>query len=939
MPNSCCVPGCKSNYKNNADPISVFRFPTDEERKKLWMKKINREGFEPTKYSSVCILHFDERFILREDSMTRPDGTVITAKRLKLSLTKDSYPTKFPNLPKYLSENLPKPRKTPLERQITIYNHDDQILNKWLSDDCFGSFENFCSGFTKRITKSGWISITAPDVVTIIKLDCTEVPKIIVSFKINRNFFVQIFLNKLPLDSNSMNWLLGPDSKCTRWTEFDSLLSHLDGFCEEEVEAVSTAEKLKKCVGEIKKIVELEFEPSDDQVGKINFAANQILLSQQKKPAYDTDFLLWCCRTLYTTGVNTYDMIRNSGMISMPHSRYLRKLSNVDIKDNDHPHIFYIKNKIKSLKPHEMYVNLLLDEIYVRPSISYTGGNLIGSAINADEPATTLQVFMITSVLSSNKDVIALYPIKNLKTELLLELVHKVLHYLNSVGFKVITLISDNNRVNRNMFERLCDNNMKSYIDHPYTPGLKLFLLFDTVHLLKCIRNNLLNQKYPPQTFVCPNFERFSEKFIAPLKPLKELYISERGKIIKCAPDLSEKVLFPSNLERQNVTLVVKMFNEKNIAALKNSNISNAKNLSVFIEIILKWWNIVNVKSPYKGKELRLNECNPIEFISDSNIAFLKNFHKWLSSWENMDGQGLKTNQRLGKLSIETSFSLRHTVNAHIDLCEYLLKDLKLSYVLLGKFQTDPLERKFSQYRQMSGGNYNISVSQVLESDKKLKIVNYLKTNSSIKRINIKSLEISLDEEDFIENYNKKTYISSYITQYKNLCNDIDTNLDENKDTLIYIAGYVAYTVNKKLNCTLCKSRTNINKNVDFDENNLSEYVKCLDRGGLKYPSDFVLNICNITFKIFEKILEHKENEFIKIHNQKQIIMQISMELIGNSENFEEICPCSNSLERITKLCVISMTNILLNNYSKKCINTIKYNSNLKKRKIETLTQ
>ena len=49
-----------------------------------------------------------------------------------------------------------------------------------------------------------------------------------------------------------------------------------------------------------------------------------------------------------------------------------------------------------------------------------------------------------------------------------------------------------------------------------------------------------------------------------------------------------------------------------------------------------------------------------------------------------------------------------------------------------------------------------IDVSQVMESDKKLKVVNYLKHNSSIKLKNIKSLEISLDEEDFMNNNDKK---------------------------------------------------------------------------------------------------------------------------------------------------------------------------------------
>ena len=52
-------------------------------------------------------------------------------------------------------------------------------------------------------------------------------------------------------------------------------------------------------------------------------------------------------------------------------------------------------------------------------------------------------------------------------------------------------------------------------------------------------------------------------------------------------------------------------------------------------------------------------------------------------------------------------------------------------YVLLGKFQTDNLEHRFSQYKQMSGGNYNASVRQVMESEQKLKLVSILHLKSA----------------------------------------------------------------------------------------------------------------------------------------------------------------------------------------------------------------
>ena len=43
-----------------------------------------------------------------------------------------------------------------------------------------------------------------------------------------------------------------------------------------------------------------------------------------------------------------------------------------------------------------------------------------------------------------------------------------------------------------------------------------------------------------------------------------------------------------------------------------------------------------------------------------------------------------------------------------------------MQYILPGKFQTDNLEARFGQYRQLSGDQYNISIQQVFEWEKKL---------------------------------------------------------------------------------------------------------------------------------------------------------------------------------------------------------------------------
>ena len=121
-----------------------------------------------------------------------------------------------------------------------------------------------------------------------------------------------------------------------------------------------------------------------------------------------------------------------------------------------------------------------------------------------DSEASTVQTFMICSLLSANKDVAAMIPVKNLNASYLTELTRKVIIMLEKVGYVVFCLISDNNRVNRNMFTQICNGDLQPCIEHPLDGGRKLFFMFDSVHLLKCIRNNWLGQLDNNHTFLCP---------------------------------------------------------------------------------------------------------------------------------------------------------------------------------------------------------------------------------------------------------------------------------------------------------------------------------------------------------------------------------------------------------------------------------------------------
>lgn len=135
MPSSCCVPGCVSNYYRNARPgagVPVFTFPADTAKREKWLKAIRRSHFVPSKRTVVCIRHFDNRFIIREDSVTRPDGTILTVKRHRLKLNPDAVPSIFFNESKNKGTKLLPVRKDPSARREKIkkreYERKQQVM-------------------------------------------------------------------------------------------------------------------------------------------------------------------------------------------------------------------------------------------------------------------------------------------------------------------------------------------------------------------------------------------------------------------------------------------------------------------------------------------------------------------------------------------------------------------------------------------------------------------------------------------------------------------------------------------------------------------------------------------------------------------------------------------------------------------------------------------
>ena len=118
--------------------------------------------------------------------------------------------------------------------------------------------------------------------------------------------------------------------------------------------------------------------------------------------------------------------------------------------------------------------------------------------------------------------------------------------------------------------------------------------------------NNITRQSNRIQTLTYPNFSDNDLIMHASFRNLITIYHMEKESILKEGFQLTWKSLFPNSIERQNVKLALKVFDRTTVAALEilgpqTDALDNWKGTASFINIIVKFWNIVNVKNTTKG--------------------------------------------------------------------------------------------------------------------------------------------------------------------------------------------------------------------------------------------------------------------------------------------------------------------------------------------------
>ena len=606
----------------------------------------------------------------------------------------------------------------------------------------------------------------------------TGIPKFLLIIKQDfsyQSFYCGIKINIVTLSANRCHTL-------NRWSQIEECIRFLKS--QETPQKKLVMQEQIRAMGS-KKVVEKKYEPAT-LVRAFEYHA----LSRSAYQRIRIDFELPSVRTLSTLTSS----IRNIG-------------------DNK-----YLSNFFSGISENQKNCILLIDEVYVKPTLQCHGGVVFGKAVNKpDLTANTILSFMIVCLFNGPKLLYKMLPVKQLDATFLHRQTDLILKQVERAGGRAKAVICDNNRVNQSFFKLIQG-------DVPWQTKDKVYLLFDFVHFIKNIRNNWLTEKTKELIF-----HEGDEPKTASWTHLENLLHHESQSLVKMSK-LSKVALYPTPIERQKVSYCLMVFCEKTLNALRcHPELSNAKDTALFIEKVLQFWKIVNVKSPYENVRMRDDSRAVIEKEDDPNLLFLLKFGDMALKMSSSEKPRKKC------LTKDTSQAIWHTCNGLVDLARHLLTTTH-QFVMLGLFTTDHLEKQFGKLRQGSGGTYFITAQQVMEKWAIHKAKIYLRDVDNDMLV----FEKSISSGHACEKCN--FYLNEDLCTIFDLLPELEMSLsDDVKMTLVYIAGYVS------------RHEDNSHEGYFAYYKYYGSYLQEHNRGGLKIPRD-----CICQWVIFAYILFHE---------------------------------------------------------------------------------
>ena len=141
--------------------------------------------------------------------------------------------------------------------------------------------------------------------------------------------------------------------------------------------------------------------------------------------------------------------------------------------------------------------------MYIQQQVQYDGRDLTGC--NSElQMYKNIICFMVVSLKQSTPYIPKAIPLTKINHQIVQNGVLSCLSMLTKVNFTIRAVVCDNHSTNVSAYKHLKEiypcSIRDNAITNPYNPEKYIYLIFDSLHLIKNIRNNLLANKIFPGT-------------------------------------------------------------------------------------------------------------------------------------------------------------------------------------------------------------------------------------------------------------------------------------------------------------------------------------------------------------------------------------------------------------------------------------------------------
>jgi len=693
-----------------------------------------------------------------------------------------------------------------------------QQIDEFILSDKISSFNELQEKLSSATLPTGFQTQILENSLLLFLIDYDVFPKISASLKINADLTWTCWLQDKQITHRQMSLLQ---------QTIDNISSVLNCLAQLKamVDNKTNVNYVDIAISALSNQIDLQNENTDE---KLLFILEQLQLYKlpENNLRYSSSLTITCF-SLYCASTSAYQHLRNSNILTLPSPYTLRKLTRSVNPDMTKIDTSYLSKRVSSLSFFQTHVTLIFDEIYVARRVEYSRAQKSAVGLSPDlQTARTILVFMISSISDEFRDVISMIPISKISADLIKNHFWNSVEQLTKAGLNVVAVTADNHACNRRAFLELLGGQWVPSLTNPFN-NQPIFVLFDAVHNIKNIYNNMVNKK---------EIQYFHEGSLKTFKQshLQYLVNSEKGRPLKLAPQLKERYLYPNNLDRLSTKPALAVINEKTCAALEfySTNEVETSETVTLINMFLRVWKILNVKTPVAGKMKKDKFKDPIKCMTDWRLGVLNEFQSFLHEWRESGVRGLT------KPSMTAWYQ---SLGATISCAQHLLQNIGFNYVMLGQLQSDPIERRFGLYRQRHGGNYYVSVRQVFETERKLRAMNLTRFCPE-----------KLDSQEQVPICNNQIAETFY-----NRLAEPESPDEADLNAVFYVAGALCKSELKARDCSSCKELLTTSEEVhlpqDYDHST-AQFYNSLNRSGLITPSNMCFDIILWFWELFSMI-------------------------------------------------------------------------------------